>query len=176
MIGAMPRLPAIAAAIALATGLLGVCDGALAKDNRDAPRAEARREQPRAYPPSGWRGNGGVPGVGRPDPRNAPRFDPRSDPRSDPRGDPRGDLRGDPRGDPRGDFRFGPHAYPDGENFVAPRRGSYLGPQGGAPIQDPGRMRLRAAPRGYMWVRVPGGMAIVSRATGQVFDVVPDGR
>ena len=37
-------------------------------------------------------------------------------------------------------------------------------------------MRLRAAPRGYMWVRVPGGMAIVSRATGQVFDVVPDGR
>ena len=57
-----------------------------------------------------------------------------------------------------------------------PRRGGYLGPQSGAPIEDPGRFRLRAAPRGYAWVRVPGGMAMVSQSTGQVFDIVPDGR
>jgi Ni/Co efflux regulator RcnB len=40
-------------------------------------------------------------------------------------------------------------------------------------IQDPGRYRLRPPPRGYDWVRTPAGMALVSRSTGQVFDVVP---
>ena len=40
-------------------------------------------------------------------------------------------------------------------------------------IQDPGRYRLRAPPRGYMWVRTPNGMAMVSQSTGQIFDMVP---
>ena len=55
---------------------------------------------------------------------------------------------------------------------ASPRRGGYLS-QGGPVIEDPGRYRLRPPPPGYDWVRTPGGMALVSRATGQVFDVVP---
>jgi Ni/Co efflux regulator RcnB len=40
-------------------------------------------------------------------------------------------------------------------------------------IQDYGRFRLRAPPRGYAWMRTGAGYALVSTATGQVFDVVP---
>jgi len=91
--------------------------------------------------------------------------------RSDPRMDPRA-YRGEPRADPRMD----PRAYggPPGGYSAAPRRGGYLGPgNGGEVIQDYGRLRLRPPPRGYVWMRTPGGMAMVSESTGQVFDIVP---
>jgi Ni/Co efflux regulator RcnB len=44
----------------------------------------------------------------------------------------------------------------------------------GGVVEDYGRYRLRPPPRGYSWVRVGGGYALVSTMTGQVFDVVPD--
>jgi Ni/Co efflux regulator RcnB len=102
--------------------------------------------------PPGWRGGEAPPGY-----------------RGDPRGDPRYEQRGYERGYERG-------YAPPPQSYGPPRRGGYLGPQGGAPIEDPRRFGLREPPRGYRWVRVPGGMAIVSESTGQVFDVVPDGR
>jgi Ni/Co efflux regulator RcnB len=79
------------------------------------------------------------------------------------------------RPDPRYERRADPRAYgpPPSPYQAAPRRGGYLGPYGGEVIQDPGRYRLRPPPRGYDWVRTPAGMALVSRSTGQVFDVVP---
>lgn len=78
--------------------------------------------------------------------------------------------------EPRYEQRYDPRAYapPRGSYAAPPRRGGYLPPQaGGQVIEDYGRFRLRAPPRGYEWVRVPGGMALVSTMTGQVFDVVP---
>jgi len=36
------------------------------------------------------------------------------------------------------------------------------------------RYRLRAPPRGYAWVRVNGGFALVSVVDGRIFDVIPD--
>jgi Ni/Co efflux regulator RcnB len=80
----------------------------------------------------------------------------------------RGEPRADPRYDPRG---YGP---PPSAYSAAPRRGGYLGPgYGGEVIQDYGRFRLRPPPRGYEWVRTAAGMALMSQATGQVFDIVP---
>lgn len=90
--------------------------------------------------------------------------------RIDPRGGPRGDYRYEQRMDPRYDPRV--YAPPPNAYSRSPRRGGYLGP-GGEVIQDYGRFRLRPPPRGYEWVRTPGGMALVSQGTGQVFDVVP---
>ncbi len=40
-------------------------------------------------------------------------------------------------------------------------------------IDDYSRYRLRAPPRGFDWVRTPGGMALVHRDSGRVYDVVP---
>jgi Ni/Co efflux regulator RcnB len=162
MIGGMRRLATLACAIAVAASSLAAGGVALAKDHRDGggrgeqQRGEAQRGRGgedgrwggRGGPPPGWRGEGG--GGGR-----------------------WAGERGE-RGE-RGEQRYEPRAAPPDERYAPPpRRGGYLGPQGGAPIEDPGRYRLRPAPRGYLWVRVPGGMAIVSQATGQVFDVVPD--
>jgi len=54
------------------------------------------------------------------------------------------------------------------------RRGGYLPPMAAPPIiEDHARYRLRAPPRGYTWVRVPGGYAMVNEMTGQIFDMVP---
>lgn len=53
------------------------------------------------------------------------------------------------------------------------RRGGYMPPNVGAPVEDHNRFRLRTPPRGYSWVRVPGGYALVSEQTGQIFDMVP---
>ena len=158
-IGAMRRLPALALAFAVAAAPLAAGGLAAAKDHRDGGgRGEQHgrggdegRWSGRGGPPGGWRGEGGRWGDRGPD-----------------RGDERRDDRRE-RYEPRYE-RGGPPP----EAYAPPRRGGFLGPQGGAPIEDPGRYRLRPAPRGYMWVRVPGGMAIVSQATGQVFDVVPD--
>ncbi len=182
-IGPMRRLSALAAALAIAAGPLAAGGQAWAKDHHDGGRGEQRGGDNRGGGdgrwsgggrggPPGWAGRGGD-GPGR------------WEPRADPRGDPRGDLRGDPRGDPRAyegrgyESRGAPYdgrgyaPSPPPQAYAPPRRGGYLGPQGGAPIEDPGRYRLREAPRGYQWMRVPGGMALVSQATGQVFDVVP---
>ena len=55
------------------------------------------------------------------------------------------------------------------------RRGGYL-PDSyrGGVVDDYQRFRLRPPPRGYTWVRVNGGFALVSVGDGRVFDVIPD--
>lgn len=54
------------------------------------------------------------------------------------------------------------------------RPGRYLPPSyRGDVIEDYGRYRLRPPPRGYVWVRVGRGMALVAVDDGQIFDVVP---
>lgn len=54
----------------------------------------------------------------------------------------------------------------------APRPGGYLPPDyRGAPVGDYQRYRLRPPPRGYSWIHVGNGFALVS-PDGQVFDVI----
>ena len=163
----MRRLLALAATLAVVAGPLAAGGRVWAKEHGEGPRGgdhrggEGRWEGGHGGGPPGWRGGGEPPGWAR-------------------RGDPRGEFRGEPRGEPGGGERYGGYegrGYPaPPQAYAPPRRGGYIGPYGGAPIEDPGRYRLREAPRGYSWMRVPGGMALVSRSTGQVFDVVPDGR
>jgi Ni/Co efflux regulator RcnB len=175
MTGDMRRLIALLAAAAIAAGPLAAAGSAMGKDRRDDHReqAPARAEAPRwaqgrqapAQGQQAYRGEEYRPaGAAGYDPRSYPQAAPRADPRMDPRNG----YRADPRYDPRA---YGaPPAYGGG----AARRGAYLGPgAGGEVIQDPGRFRLRPAPRGYAWVRTARGMALVSQSTGQVFDVVP---
>jgi Ni/Co efflux regulator RcnB len=105
---------------------------------------------------------GGGPRFERPEPRNEPRNDPRYDPRGGYRSE-----RAEPRYEPR-------YAAPPGAYQAPPRRGGYLGPGSGGPvIQNPGRLHLRPAPRGYEWMQTPSGMALVQQGTGRVYDVVP---
>ena len=180
-IGLMRRLLALAAALSLAVGPLAAGGQAWAKDHHEGGRGEQRgggeghgNGRWGGGPPPGYgRGGEAPPGYGRggqgpPGWRGEP---PPGYGRGDPRGDPRYEERGYERG-------YGPpQGYgPPPRAYAAPRRGGYIGPYGGAPIEDPGRYRLREAPRGYVWMRVPGGMAMVSQSTGQIFDVVPDGR
>jgi Ni/Co efflux regulator RcnB len=163
----MRRLLALAAALAVAVGPMAA-GPASAKDHggRGEQRGgegrggEGRWSGGRGGPPPGWRGEAPPPGG-----------------RFGGEGPPPG-WRGDPRGGPPPGYepRYDPRYAPPPRAYAAPRRGGYIGPNGGAPIEDPGRYRLREAPRGYVWMRVPGGMAMVSQSTGQVFDVVPDGR
>jgi Ni/Co efflux regulator RcnB len=171
MIGEMRRLISLLTAVAIAAGPLAAAGGAMAKDHREerrepqAPRGqEARggpmRQQAQPYRGGGQDYRGG--GYERADPRFAPRYDPRNDPRNDYRSE-----RADPRYDPR-------YAQPPAAYQAAPRRGGYLGGQGGQVIENPGQYRLRAPPRGYDWVRTPGGMALVQQGTGRVYDVVPN--
>ena len=80
-----------------------------------------------------------------------------------------GERGGSDRGERRGDDADErPHYAP------SPRRGGYLPPQAGGAMPDYGRYRLRPPPRGFVWVRTGNGFAMVSRETGQVFDVVPN--
>jgi Ni/Co efflux regulator RcnB len=186
MIGEMRRLISVLAAAALVATPLATAGVAMAKDHDggggehgrgDEGRGERHGRGDEGRGPGGgrgapmpWRGGedrgggreyrgdegrGGYPGGGRwdrPDPRYEPRYDRRAEPRYDPRA-------------------YGP---PPGAYAPAPHRGGYLPPQaGGSVIQDYGRFRLRAPPRGYAWMRTGGGYALVSTATGQVFDVVP---
>ncbi|WP_293678236.1 RcnB family protein [uncultured Phenylobacterium sp.] len=69
-------------------------------------------------------------------------------------------------------FEDGPYAPPDARPA---RRGGYL-PDSyrGGVVDDYQRLRLRPPPRGYAWVRVNGGYALVSVGDGRVFDVIPD--
>ena len=174
----MPRLISLLAAVALVAAPLATAGAAMARDPHDGHRGQGGGHE-------GGRWNGG--GRGGPAPqayrgggdRGGGRYE-RADPRNDPRGEPRGEFRGEPRGEyraePRMDPRYDPRAYgpPPSAYSAAPRRGGYLGPGSGREvIQDYGRFRLRPPPRGYEWVRTPGGMALVSQGTGQVFDVVP---
>lgn len=153
----MRRLLSIIAAFVVVAGPLATAGGVVAKDHREE-RRDTRREAPQ-----GARG-GGERWSRRPDASNPP---PRSEEsgRWESPGEPRGEPRGDPRGDPRG-------YVPQGGYPPVPRRGGYMGLQGGSTIGDYGRYRLRPPPRGYNWVRVGGGFALVG-PNGQVFDVVP---
>jgi Ni/Co efflux regulator RcnB len=177
MIGDMRRLISVLAAAALAATPLATAGAAMAKDHGGG---DGRPEQRGPGGPGGggrwegggrgapapqvWRGGGEYRGGGR-----------------DYRGG-GGEYRAYDRGGgrwaepPRSEPRYEPRAYapPAGGYAAPPHRGGFLAPQaGGQVIQDYGRFRLRAPPRGYEWVRVPGGMALVSAMTGQVFDVVP---
>jgi len=178
----MRRLMTVLAAALLVAGPLATGGGAMAAERRDEGRREApmpnrgdmgrgdvgRGEMGRwaaapraaAAPPQAYRGEAYRGGGG---------YDPRYDPRTS------GMARAP---DPRYDPRYAPRAYaapppPAAAYSAAPRRGGYLGPQGSPVIGDYGRNRLRTPPPGYDWVRTARGMALVSRATGQVFDVVP---
>jgi Ni/Co efflux regulator RcnB len=169
MTGDMRRLISILVAAAIAAGPLAAAGGALAKDDR----REARHEQsqaPRGGPIARMFGGGRQ---AQPNYRGGQdyRYEAPAQ-RSDPR---MNGYRGEPAPDPRYDPRaYGPPAGAPSPYATPPRRGGYLGPgAGGAVIQDPGRYRLRPPPRGYMWVRTPNGMAMVSQSTGQIFDMVP---
>lgn len=170
----MRRLIFALTAVVLVAAPLATAGGAMAKDHHEqrAEQKGGRGQEMRGGPQQVFRGGGQDDrgGGGRFE-RVDPRGDPRNDPRNDPRYDPRGGYQAE-RIDPRYDPRYGP---PPGAYQAAPRRGGYLGPGSGGPvIQDPGRYRLRAPPRGYEWVRTPGGMALVQQGTGRVYDVVPN--
>jgi Ni/Co efflux regulator RcnB len=141
----------------------------MAKDHRDE-RGRGEQQQRGGRGEEGRRG-GEDRGGGRFE-RVDPRFQ-RGDPRGDPRADPRSEFRGDPRAemDPRA---FAPRdgGQREGGYAPAPRRGGILS-QGGPVIDDYNRFHLRAPPRGFDWVRTPGGMALVHRDSGRVYDVVP---
>ncbi|MFL5296284.1 MAG: RcnB family protein [Phenylobacterium sp.] len=174
----MRRLLALAAALAIAASPLAVGGQAMAKDHHDEGGGRGGEGRWSGGAPGGWRGGGE--GRGPPEGRGpgGGHWERGGEPPGGGRWDrgERGD-RGEPRYEPRYDPRYErsePRGYgPPPQAYAPPRRGGYLGPQGGAPIEDPSRYRLRSAPRGYQWMRVPGGMALVSQATGQVFDVVP---
>lgn len=69
----------------------------------------------------------------------------------------------------------GPPAY--GRRLPPPgyglRRGGIVPPEArGAIVPDYGRHRLRPPPPGFAWVRMGDRYMLVSRATGQIFDVI----
>ena len=81
--------------------------------------------------------------------------------------------RGDERR--RDDRQDGRRALRADEPTRGARRGGYLSDSfRGGVIEDYQRFRLRPPPRGYAWVRVSGGFALVSVGDGRIFDVIPD--
>jgi len=98
----------------------------------------------------------------------------------------RGEERGG-RGPPPGRWGYGPpggyapygpmgfyppRAMPPG---FAIRRGGMIPPGfRGSVVPDYGRHRLRPPPPGFAWVRMGDRFMLVSRATGQIFDVIGD--
>jgi Ni/Co efflux regulator RcnB len=147
----MGRRIRILAAAAMAFTLAGG-DAAMARDHGDRGRGQDRRES-RGYDRGGY---------------DRGRFESR----------PHFEYRGRERGERRSDrgWRDDPREYaPPPVRYAPPmRRGGYAPPdyRDGA-VADYGRFRLRAPPRGYVWVRTGRGYAMVSTETGQVFDVVP---
>jgi Ni/Co efflux regulator RcnB len=85
-------------------------------------------------------------------------------------GPPRG-YYGPPRGGPySGGPMYPQRPIPPG---MALRRGGMI-PRGygGVVVPDYGRYRLRPPPPGFAWVRVGDRYMLVSRATGQIFDII----
>jgi Ni/Co efflux regulator RcnB len=148
----MRRLILTLAAVFALAGTLATGGLALAKDKQGSG-FEARggrggdggwQQRGPSGPPGGWRGpDRGGRGPGGDLERRGPRMEPRY---------------------PVPPAAFGPRV----------RRGGYMPPayRDGV-VSDYGRLRLRPPPRGYAWVRVGGGYALVSTRTGQVFDIVP---
>ena len=155
----MRRLIAMLAATAILGGPLAMGGTAQARDHRDGGERRAERGGGReAGPPARGEARGEDRG-GR-----------------ERGGSRRGDEARRDYGDPRGYDGPPPQSYaPQYAPQYAPsaRRGGYLPPEAGGPVADYGRFRLRQPPRGYAWVRTANGYAMVSVATGQVFDVVP---
>lgn len=85
----------------------------------------------------------------------------------------------DDRGPPRGQQRWERPREREDDQRPPPgsygvRRGGYMPREAAPPVIDnPAQHRLRTPPRGYNWVRVPGGYALVDGRTGQIFDMVP---
>ena len=180
----MKRLIALFAAAALLGGSLAM-DGAALAQGRSRDEGQAQRDNGRS---SESRGNEGR------QMREAPQMRERQAPqREAPQREER-DYRPYPvQADPRGNERRvyqppqpqarderraysppPPQAY-EREEAPPARRGGYLPPEaGGGIVNDLSRYRLRAPPPGYAWVRVNGGVALVSQATGQIFDIVPN--
>ena len=87
----------------------------------------------------------------------------------------------DPRPRYRGDERPPAYAYPPAYSRGAPpaayglRRGGSVPPSyRGAIVPDYSRHRLRPPPPGFAWVRAGDRYLLVSRSTGQIFDVIGD--
>jgi len=172
----MRRLISVLTALLLVAAPVATAGGAMAKDHHDQRGGgQQRGGDQRGGEQRGGRGpemRGGGYYRGGEENRGGPRYErqePRYDPRNDPRYDPRGGYRSE-RAEPRYDPRY---AAPPGVYQAPPRRGGYLGPGYGGVIQDPGRLHLRPAPRGYEWMQTPSGMALVQQGTGRVYDVVP---
>jgi|GEM_PF-1604699 len=97
----------------------------------------------------------------------------------------RGRDRRDYREDPRERWDEGPvdrYYVPAPPNYARRpppvfglRRGGMAPPQfRGAEVPDYARHRLRPPPPGYAWVHMGDRYMLVSRATGQIFDVIGD--
>jgi Ni/Co efflux regulator RcnB len=87
----------------------------------------------------------------------------------------------DPRSRYRGDEGPPAYAYPPAYSRSAPppaynlRRGGSVPPSyRGAIVPDYSRHRLRPPPPGFAWVRAGDRYLLVSRSTGQIFDVIGD--
>ena len=168
----MKRLMRIAAAAVLAGTLAS--GGPAAADGRGHGDGHGRWSRGEDAPEGGeWRGP--PPGY-----RGPPRY------REDPR-----EYRGyredrEYREDRGGGWGYGPPAaygYPGPPPYVqrrgppgsALRRGGLMPPEyRGAVVPDYGRHRLRPPPPGFAWVRMGDRFMLVSRSTGQIFDVVGD--
>lgn len=126
-------------------------------ERHETRREPARREDPRREEP-------------RRDDRRAYERQP-AERRDEPRRPPVRSFREESEGRGRWDDR----RYDDGPppDTRAARRGGYL-PDSfrGGVVEDYQRYRLRAPPRGYAWVRVNGGFALVSMDDGRIFDMV----
>jgi Ni/Co efflux regulator RcnB len=144
--------------------------------DRGGPPGQARRyEQGRApmeFPGGGGRGRWADAPRGRYDEAPRGRYD--DGPRLRYEDAPRGRYEEAPRG--RNDGRYDGRYDEAPPSFVrrgfSPRPGGYLPPDyRGAPVGDYQRYRLRPPPRGYSWIHVGKGFALVG-PDGQVFDVI----
>jgi len=173
----MARLISLLAAVALIAAPLATAGDAMARGHDGGGAPEHRGGRGEAHGEFGGRWTGGDRGRGPAMPAPYRGGEYRGGGGEYRRG---GYEQAEPRAygrEPRMDPRYDPRGYgapPPGAYSAAPRRGGFLGPgYGGEVIQDYGRFRLRPPPRGYEWVRTAGGMALMSQATGQVFDIVP---
>ncbi|WP_293907758.1 RcnB family protein [Phenylobacterium sp.] len=171
----MKRLILISAAIATLAGALPLGGPAVARDD-DHKRSEPqhRRDGDRGAPPrrdDGRRVEDRRVEDRRVEDRRVEDRGGRRDERGPPRDDPR---RGREAYDERGRASESPYPPPDIRPVPA-RRGGYLPDvyRGGV-IPDYQRYRLRPPPRGYSWVRIGRGFALVSMEDGRIFDVIPD--